>query len=130
MAYKTEELKVKALEVAKKYNCIFIEEVATAMGISKQTYYDHKLDELDELKILIEGNKFKIKNGLRAKWYENNNATTEIALYKLTATKEELHQLSTNRNENTNINANIETKEMTQEEIAEKLKRLNEIVNG
>lgn len=128
MAYKTEELKVKALEVAKKYNCIFIEEVATAMGISKQTYYDHKLDELDELKILIEGNKFKIKNGLRAKWYESNNPTTEIALYRLTATKEELHQLSMNRNENTNTNINY-NKEVTDEEMNElldKMKRMTE----
>jgi hypothetical protein len=38
-----------------------------------------------------------MKNGLRKKWYDNNNATTQIALYRLLATKEENEALSLNK---------------------------------
>ena len=128
MAYKTEELKVKALDVAKRYQCIFIEEIADAMNISKATFYEHKLNELNELKIIIDNNRFAIKNGLRKRWYDTPNPTTDIALYKLLSSKEELHQLSTNRNDNTNTNINL-NQEMTEEQmndVLDKLKRMTE----
>lgn len=92
MAYKTEELKEKALNAIKSMKLVFIEEVAAFIGISKGTFYEHKLNELNEIKDAIEANKSELKAGLRKKWYENENATTQLALYRLLSTPEE-HQL-------------------------------------
>lgn len=89
MAYKTEELERKALEVIKANMLVFIHEVASFMGISKVTFYEHGLNELNSIKDAIELNKEKLKAGLRKKWYESDNATVQIALYKLIGTKEE-----------------------------------------
>jgi hypothetical protein len=109
MAYDTYELKKRALEVTEERKLIFIEDIAVFMGISKQTFYDHNLDEFDELKQLIIKNRSSIKNILRSKWLQNDNATTDIVLYKLCATDEELKVLNPpQRNENVNLNVNVD----------------------
>ncbi|MEG7744716.1 hypothetical protein U2242_15210, partial [Listeria monocytogenes] len=64
------------------------------MPISKETFYNYfplESDESDELKALIEQGKIERKQGLREKWYEGENATTQLALYKLLGTEEEAH---------------------------------------
>ena len=97
MAYKTHELEVKALEVIQKNRLVFLHEVASFMGISKQTYYDHKLDELDSIKAALDLNKETIKAGLRKKWYDSENATVQIALYKLIGTDEESDRINSQK---------------------------------
>ena len=67
MAYKTEELIKKALEVIPKYKIIFIEELASFMHISKPTLYEHKINEVNEVKDLIEKQKDLIKKSLQSK---------------------------------------------------------------
>ena len=87
MAYDTKELEAKALEAIQKYKLIWIEEVVSYLPCSKPTFYEHKLNEIDTIKAAIEKNRNDLKIGLRKKWYESENATTQIALYKLTGTK-------------------------------------------
>ena len=100
MKYNKQEIFKQAKEAIIKYKLIFIEEILGYIPMSKQTLYDYfpvNSDELDELKNLINTNKLQMKNGLRKKWYDNNNATTQIALYRLLATKEETEALSLNK---------------------------------
>jgi len=100
MKYNKQEIFKQAKEAIIKYKLIFIEEILGYIPMSKQTLYDYfpvNSDELDELKNLINTNKLQMKNGLRKKWYDNNNATTQIALYRLLATKEENEALSLNK---------------------------------
>lgn len=89
MAYKTSELEAKALEVIKKNRLVFIHEVASFMNIGRETFYTHELDKSNSIKQALEENKNTIKAGLRKKWYESENATVQIALYKLIGTNEE-----------------------------------------
>ena len=97
MAFDTSVLKKKAIEAVNKYGIIFIEEVAAAIGVSKQTFYNHHLDEVDEIKDALSVNRFKLKAGLRKKWYESENATSQIALYRLLSTPEELSRLTSQK---------------------------------
>ena len=94
MAYKTPELEQKALEVIQKNMLVFISDVCSFMNLSKQTFYDHKLDQLDSIKEALEKNKSTLKAGLRKKWYESDNATVQIALYKLIGSDEESDRIN------------------------------------
>lgn len=80
---KPEELESKALDAIKKYNLFSVKDIAAHMGISKQTFYNHKLDELDTLKEAVEINRLKTVQSLKRKWNNSNNATLQVALMKL-----------------------------------------------
>lgn len=94
MAYKTIELEKKSLEVIRKYNLFFIEDVICYLPCGKVTFYEHKLNELNTIKEALEKNKTDIKIGLRDKWYKSDNATIQIALYRLICTDDERRALS------------------------------------
>ena len=112
MAYKTSELEAKALEVIQKNRLVFIHEVASFMNISRQTFYTYGLDKLDSIKDALDLNKETIKAGLRKKWYESDNATVQIALYKLIGTDEESDRINSQK-----IKNNIEVTEDTQKAV-------------
>lgn len=97
MAYKTAELEKLALSAIKQHKLVFIEEVVSYLPISKPTFYEHGLNKSDALKSAILANKVNMKAGLRSKWYEGDNATTQIALYKLIGTEEEADRLNGSR---------------------------------
>jgi len=99
MAYKTAELEQKAIKAIKKENLIFIEEVVSFLPCSKPTFYEHKLNELDSIKDLLDNNKASIKTGLRNKWYKSDNATVQIALMRLVCSDAERRKLAVNYNE-------------------------------
>ena len=99
MAYKTSELKAKAIEAIKKNKLIFIEDICAMIGISSPCFYDHfqkDSDDFNELRSLLDENKISLKVSLRKKWFESDNATTQMALYKLCSTKEEHKKLQQN----------------------------------
>jgi len=94
MAYKTEELKEKALEAIKEHDIIFIDELVAYLPCSKSTFYEHKLDKSDELKEAIEKKRTETKQTLRKKWKDSDNATLQMGLYKLLASDPERKALS------------------------------------
>lgn len=104
MAYKTAELEKLALSAIKKHKLIFIEEVASFLPCDKTTFYNHKLHEFDTLKSALLANKVNMKSGLRKKWYAGDNATTQIALYKLIGTDEEADRLNGKQKNETTVN--------------------------
>lgn len=94
-----EKLKKKALAILeKKRDIYFFSDLAIELGMSRQYLYERGFspDKDDALKEALENNKKFIKRGLRAKWYTNDNATTQVALYKLLADDEELKRLNNN----------------------------------
>ena len=94
MAYDTNELKQRAVKAIQKYKLIFIEEVAVMIGVNKSTFYHHKLHESDEIKEAMLEAKVSIKTSMRKKWYESENPTLQIGLYKLISTDDEYHRLA------------------------------------
>ena len=113
-AYTTKEIYEKAKEIIPKHKLIFIEDVCAYMGINKTTYYRHlpiDSNEFNELRDLLNKNCIDIKVGLRKKWYDSDNATLQMALYKLTSTDVEHRKLQQNYTEHdvssTGININF-----------------------
>ena len=95
MPYDTEILKQKAIETIKKNKLIFVEDVCAMLGIAKSTFYVHfpvGKDDSNELMNLIYENRQVLKNSMRKKWFDSDNATLQMALYKLCSTPNE-HRL-------------------------------------
>lgn len=76
---------------------IFIADLCLALQISKQTLYNYfpaGSDELSEISNALGHNKTALKIAMRQKWYQSDNPTVQIALYKLAADDEEKRALS------------------------------------
>lgn len=102
--YDKEKLLNQAKKAIKEERLIFIDEVVAYLPCSLDTFYKYfpvGSEESEELKQLINNNKIEIKKGLRKKWYEGDNATTQLALYRLTSTQEEHHKLNQNYTDHT-----------------------------
>jgi hypothetical protein len=113
MKYNKEKLFQQAKEAVLKNNLIFIEEIVSFLPCSKPTFYEYfPLDsnELNELKAIIEDNTINIKSGLRNKWYESDNPTLQIALYRLTSRDDEHKKLNQTYTDITSKNEKIDNK--------------------
>ena len=99
MAYKTTDLIKKSLAAIEQRKLIFYDEIASYLPCSRATFYNHKLDKLDDIKDALEKNRDEIKSALRAKWYKSDNATLQIALMRLVCTDEERRKLAINYQE-------------------------------
>ena len=97
MAYKKAELEAQALKAIKDNNLMFVTDVPAYLPCTTKTFYNKELHELQAIKESLEQNRVKTKNGLRAKWYKSDNATVQIALYKLIGTEEEADRLNGSR---------------------------------
>lgn len=76
---------------------VFIDDVLIFLPCSKPTFYEHfkpDTNEFNDIKDLLHNNKTKLKLNLRKKWENMDNATVQMALYKLNATQEEREALS------------------------------------
>lgn len=101
MAYDKEELEKKALIAIKKHKLVFLEEVISYLPCSKSTFYDLRLHESDLIKEEIQLIKVGLKIKMRKKWTDSENASLQIANYKLLASDEELTRLTSNKHDHT-----------------------------
>lgn len=99
MAYKTEDMIKQCLEAVEEHGLMFIDEIIAFVPFSKPTFYKHKLNEVDELKELVNKNRVKTKIKLKKNWAESDNATLQVALYKLIGEPEEYTRLANARQE-------------------------------
>ena len=110
--YSTAELFERAKEIIPKHKLIFVEDVCAYLGINKTTFYKYievGTNEFNELKELIEKNCIDIKVRLRKKWFDSDNATLQMALYKLTSTDVEHRKLNQNYTDVTTKDNEIKT---------------------
>ncbi len=94
MAYKTKELEEKALQAIEDNGLVFINEVVSSLPCNSATFYNHELEKLETIKEALQENRANTKAKLRKKWYESDNATVQIALYKLLSDEEEHKKLT------------------------------------
>lgn len=97
MAYDTDKLYKKAIEVIKEKELYFMADVYAYLGVSAPTFYEHfpvESKELKDLKDLIESNKVSTKVSIRSKLHQSKSPTGLLALYKLISTDEERKNLS------------------------------------
>lgn len=113
MAYKTEELFATAKKAAIENKLIFIEEIVSFLPCDKTTFYLHfpiESNQYNELRRIIDDNKVSMKSKMRNKWYESDNATLQLALYRLTSSEDEHKKLNQNYTDITSKNEKIDTK--------------------
>ncbi len=94
MAFKKEELVSQSIEAIKNNEILFIEELVSYLPCSMKTFYNYKLQDLQVVKEQLEKNRIMKKIELRNKWYNSENATLQITLYKLIANSEEYLRLT------------------------------------
>ena len=102
MQYDRNELIKRALKLIPEEECVTMEETWLMLGISKQTAYNHGLDQLDEIKAAVHEQKIKRKRKLRRNWVNSDNATLQIAEFKLCSDDAELARLNTQK-----VNADV-----------------------
>ena len=94
MAYDEKELEQAAIDAIYEHNLIYIEEVCAFLPCSRATFYVLKLGKLDTIKEAINKVKISKKTSLRDKWGTSDNATLNVALYKLLGNDDELSRLN------------------------------------
>lgn len=98
MAYRKKDLEKLALEaIANDEHVVTVDDVIAELPCSTRTFYNHKLHELPVIKDGLGQNRIKIKKYLRNKWKVSDNATVQIALYKLIGSEEEAERLNGSR---------------------------------
>ena len=102
MPYDTEELKKLALKIIPEQQCVTLEEVWLFLGITRGTATNHGLNEMHEIKEAVQREKIAVKNKLRRKWRDSDNATLQIAEFKLCSDDDELARLNTQK-----VNADV-----------------------
>ena len=121
MAYDKSELTRLALEAIQKHNLIFIDEVVTFLPCSKATFYNHQLEQLDEIKDALNNVRTNMKTQMRNKWRDSDNASLQIGLMKLIATDEERKRLATGYMETTQKHIAPDLSNLTTDQIIELL---------
>ena len=102
MALNKQELIDKALAIIPREECVTLEEVWLFMGITRTTAFNHELNKVDEIKEAVLQEKIKVKKKLRRRWRDSDNATLQIAEFKLCSDDEELARLNTQK-----VNADV-----------------------
>jgi hypothetical protein len=90
------ELIQLSLEAIQKRNLMFMTEIPAYLPCSLSTFYGYHLARSEVLKEALSANRTRRKVELREKWYESDNAISQIALYKLIGTSDELERLNSN----------------------------------
>lgn len=127
MAKKKETYENEIIKCIKDNNLMFISHIFgyyTDLKISQ--FYNLGLEKSAKIQEAISYNRAKAKGGMINKWIASDNATLQIAGYRLVATEEERMALN---QEYVKLDASIDNKkELTAEEAKEFLEKLNKDV--
>jgi tyrosine-protein phosphatase YwqE len=106
MAYDKAELEEQAIKILEDDPYIFIlQDVISLLPCVSSTFYNYELEKSEPIKKLIERNKILSKSRLKKRWSDDPNPATDIALYKLAATNDEIEKLSLQK-----VNAEVQGK--------------------
>jgi hypothetical protein len=90
------------LRVIKENKVTFFDHCFGFTPFSRGTAYNHKLHELDTIKDAIDKNKLSTKNVLINKWVTSDNATLNLAAYRLLSNEEEHKKLNQSYTDHSN----------------------------
>lgn len=106
MAYDKAEIEKKALEAIIEHELTFFDEITLYVEPTRKTLYEWELHKSDNIKEALEKNRLKKKKKMRCKWEDSDNATLQIAAYKLIADDDEIAKITMTKtsNEHSGIN--------------------------
>ena len=101
---KENKYKKDILEAIDKYRLFFFNDVFAYVSFTRQTAYNHKLNEDEDILHELEKRKILTKNSMRSKWYNSQNPLLQLALYKIIGDEEEYYRIA---NAKQQIDANV-----------------------
>ncbi len=97
MAYNKDEILQQALSAIDNEECVTIEEVLLFLPIATSTFYAWEMEKSEDLKDALNAMKVKLKKKMRRNWRNSDNATLQIAEFKLISSDEERDKLNTQK---------------------------------
>ena len=94
MAYKTKDIEKELLKVIRERKIVFISHAIAYTSFNLATLYNHELEKLESIKTALAKNRATGKNYLIQKWIGSDNATLQIAAFRLMSTPEEHKKLN------------------------------------
>lgn len=127
MAKKREQYEKEITECIKKNRLVFVAHIfGYYTDLKMSQFYNLKLEQSEMIKNAIAENRSKACGYMVNKWIASDNATLQIAGYRLVATEEERMALN---QEYVKLDASIDNKkELTAEEAREFLEKINKEV--
>ena len=101
---KNNKYKKDVLEAINKYRLFFFNDVFAYVSFTRQTAYNHNLNEDEEILHLLDKHKIETKHSMRNKWYNSQNPLLQLALYKIIGDEEEYYRIA---NAKQQIDANV-----------------------
>lgn len=120
----TEKHEKDILEIIEKENLFHIVDIfAFYKGCSKATFYNHGLDKVDSIKDALSNNRTVKCHLAKQKWLKSDNATLQVAGFKLICTDKERQNLTQSHIEQktTQKSYNIEISKEEIKEISDQL---------
>ncbi len=131
MTYDKDKLEKQAIKIIEaNENVVFYDDVIAKLPCVSSTFYDHEMEKSESIKEALEKNKVNAKQELRKKWRTNDNATLQIALYKLISTNNELDKLAGQRIDHTTKGDKITSQNLPDELLAQAYEKYLEEQNG
>jgi DNA-directed RNA polymerase specialized sigma54-like protein len=93
MAYSEEELQQEVLRAIEDNELVFFNEIEHYISACKSTLEKRDFHKMGIIKDALAKNRVSTKKELRNKWKDGDNATTQIALYKLLSDEKEFSLL-------------------------------------
>lgn len=100
--YDKQKIYSQCLDVIKSEKLTFFSDLAEFVEPAISTLYEWELDKSEDIKRELAKNKVTAKRKMRNKWQDSDNATLQLAAYKLIADKDELESLTINKVDNRN----------------------------
>jgi hypothetical protein len=97
VAYNKNEILQQALSAIDNEECVTIEEVLLFLPIATSTFYAWEMEKSEDLKDALNAMKVKLKKKMRRNWRGSDNATLQIAEFKLISSDEERDKLNTQK---------------------------------
>ena len=91
---KTDKYKAELLDVIRRHKIAFFDHAFGFTSFKRSTAYNHGLDKLDDIKNAIAQNRVKAKNYMLNKWIASDNATLQLAAFRLCSDPEEHQKLN------------------------------------
>lgn len=95
--YNKEQITAQCIEVIKKEKLTFFTDLAIYVEPALSTLYEWELEKSEDIKRELAKNRLMSKKKMRCKWEDSDNATLQIAAYKLIAEPEEIEALTINK---------------------------------
>jgi len=128
MAYRKQELIDMSIKAIKKHSLKKMTHIPAYLPCDRSTFYNYKLEILDDIKEELYKNKINSKIKLSDKWEDSDNPTLQIAAYKLMADEDELIKLTSSKFDHRSSDGTMTPKTtiittMTQDQLKESLNK-------